>query len=134
MSKKYIKNIINEYLKLDQTIKEKEISIKEFKTKMNIQKMKENKSKLAEFIKKFFIENNINYNIKIGSDILKLDILEKKESLSQKFIKKALENYFIENYPNKKKQDCVKKANEIFESILKGRKIKEISSLKRLSI
>ena len=40
----------------------------------------------------------------------------------------------VPNYPNKKKQDCIKKANEIFESILKERKIKEISSLKRLSI
>ena len=136
MSKNHtnIRNIIHEFIKLDQVIKEKEISIKKFEKERNIRDLKENKSKLENYIKNFFIENNINKKIKIGNDILKLDITQKKESLSQKFIKNALENYFIEKYPNQKKDRCIEKANEIFNSILDLRKTKEISSLKRLTL
>lgn len=129
----HIKNIIHEFIKLDQVIKEKELSIKNFEKEMNIKNLKENKLKLENFIKNFFIENKINNKVKIGNDILKLDISQKKESLSQKFIKNALENYFIEKYPNQKKNKCIEKANEIFNSILDLRKTKEISSLKRLT-
>ena len=79
-------------------------------------------------------KNMANYDFKLGNNKCKYQVIEKKDSgLTQKFIKEGLDSYFKENYSRKlSKSQCEEKSSEILQYILNRRKVKRISTLKRI--
>ena len=60
---------------------------------------------------------------------------KKSDGLNQKFIKNALEQYFINSYSDRlSKERCIEKANELYEYILSLRKTRIHSSLKQIAL
>ena len=122
-----LKNIVDSYIRLDNEIKEIEEKTKEIKKKKNT---------LEKYLIETFKNNKLhNKEISISNNYsLKFNEQDKKEALSQKYLKKTLETYFIKNYShNLRKERCVEKSTEVFEYLLNNRKDKKSYSLKILN-
>lgn len=118
-----IKNEIKEYLKYDDYISTYESKIRKIKT---LRKTK------ANTILKFFKNSNINKDIKAGNSILQLKKTNTKTTLSQKFLKESMTNYFITYHKNLKKDKCIELSGNILEFINNSRETKQKISLKRI--
>ena len=122
-----LKNIVDSYIRLDNEIKEIEEKTKEIKKKKNT---------LEKYLIETFKNNKLhNKEISISNNYsLKFNEQDKKEALSQKYLKKTLETYFIKNYShNLRKERCIEKSTEVFEYLLNNRKDKKSYSLKILN-
>ena len=122
-----LKNIVDSYIRLDNEIKEIEEKTKEIKKKKNT---------LEKYLIDTFKTNKLsNKEISISNNYsLKFNEQDKKEALSQKYLKKTLENYFVQNYShNLRKERCIQKSTEVFEYLLNNRKDKKSYSLKILN-
>ena len=127
MSKKIsLKKVINTYLDVHNEIKSMEDKIKE---------KKKLKKKLDNYLVNTFKSNNI-HNKEIGvSSTQSLYFIEsdKKEAMSQKYIKNTLTKFFTVNYKHTLKKDrCEEKATEIYEYLLSNRDDKKSYNIKIL--
>ena len=123
-----MKNIVDSYIRLDNEIKEIEEKTKEIKKKKNT---------LEKYLIETFKNNKLhNKEILISNNYsLKFNEQDKKEALSQKYLKKTLETYFIKNYShNLRKERCIEKSTEVYEYLLNNRKDKKSYSLKILNL
>ena len=114
----------NKLEKYHRDIKEIDEYIQRYSDK--IQKLKENKKMLEEKIKKIIINNNLtNRNINITSthSSIRLVTTEKRENITQKFVKNCLIDFFS----NRNKEI---NADTIFNFILNSRKLSKIQELK----
>ena len=119
-----LKKKIAEYLELDNEIKSIEKKAKEKKKK---------KSSLEKYLIDTFKYNKLyNKEIAVTSNkALFFTENDKKEALSQKYIKKTLINFFISNYSHTlRKERCEEKALEIFDYLLENRDQKKSYNLK----
>lgn len=119
-----LKTVIKNYIELDNQIK-----LIEKKTK----EKKKEKNSIEKYLVETFKHNKL-YNKEIAATSSKALIFsenEKKEALSQKYIKKTLIKYFINNYSHTlRKERCTEKALEIFDFLLKNRDDKKSYNLK----
>lgn len=112
--------------RLKEKIKELENPVKELKNKKNtlndfiIKTMEDNNMKNKSFKLKV---DNFNYTIKCEKS-------EKKDTLTQKFIKESLINYHKKKNNGKLSDTaCEEKALEVFQYLLDSRNIKETTTL-----
>ena len=119
-----LRKVIKDYIKLNNEIKLIEDQVKDKRKKKN---------SLEKYLIETFKQNNINKKeiaVTSRQSLLYIES-EKKEALSQKFIKKSLVEYFIKNYSHSlRKERCEKKAQEIFEFLLANRDDKKSFSIK----
>jgi hypothetical protein len=134
---------VKEFIELEQKIETYEQKIEEIKQSSQIttieEKLKElrkSRNKIEKDLKLTIEENNlINSSLKLGKTEIQYVLEEKPDSLNQNYIKKSLENFFIEKYSEKLGEErCIEKANEIFQYILDHREVKTKSILKRISL
>jgi len=119
-----LKKVIHNYVNLDNEIK-------------LIEKKVKNKKKQKTLLEKYLIDtfktNNLhNKEILVTNDqSLRFIENDKKEALSQKYIKKTLNEFFINNYShNLRKERCEEKAHELFDYLLNNRVDKKSYNLK----
>lgn len=119
------KQAIQEYISLDDKIREKEKEIKMLKSE---------RGKFEQFIVGNIKEKNlVDKDIRLGNNLFRFDTYETKQSFSQAHVKNSLIAYFIERYSSKLPQHkCEEKALEIFNYMLDNRESREKSSLKRI--
>lgn len=138
-----LKQTVKEFIELEHKIEAYEQKIEEIKQSSQIvmieEKLKElrkSRNKLEKDLKLTIEENNLmNSSLKLGKTEIQYVIEEKPDSLNQNYIKKALDNFFIEKYAEKLGEErCLEKANEIFQYILDHREMKQKSILKRIEI
>ena len=129
MSKKFmidtnIKNEIKDYIKYDNYIKEYELKIS---------KIKKIRKKKKDFITEFLKNHNSNSkSIKAGNSILKLKETNTKSSLTQKFLKESITNYFKTYYKNLNDHKCIEISENILDFINNSRKTNKKILLKRI--
>lgn len=130
-------NSLQEKLKkffiIDDDIKERDKHIQQLDKPLKV--LKQKRQSLIDNITKTIESNNMSdYNFKLGANKCKYNIIEKKDSgLTQKFIKEGLDNYFKEKYSRRlSSAQCEEKSSEILQYILNRRKVKRISTLKRI--
>tara|TARA_B100000925_G_scaffold138995_1_gene104174 strand:- start:6118 stop:6579 length:462 start_codon:yes stop_codon:yes gene_type:complete len=139
-----LKNAITNYIEIDQEInkieKVNENYITRLKDKIKelenpIKDLKAKKASTLEYILAIMEENKIkNKSLKIklknNNYILRCEKEEKKESLTQKFIKETLIKYHKENNFNRLSDtQCEKKGLEEFQFLLDSRNLKESMAL-----
>ena len=98
--------------------------------------LKKSKSDIEDIIIQSLEKNNLtNKEFIKGNFKISLQQNKKSDGLNQKFIKNALEKYFVNSYSDRlSKERCLEKANELFEYVLSLRKTKIHSSLKQMPI
>lgn len=119
-----LKKVISQYIALNNEIKEMDK-----KTKLK----RDQKNSLEKYLIDTFKFNNLhNKEIAVtNNQSLKFVENDKKEALSQKYIKKTLQYFFVTNYSHTlKKARCVEKSNEIFDFLLKNREEKKNYNIK----
>jgi hypothetical protein len=138
-----LKQSVKEFIELEHKIETYEQKIEELKQSSQIalieEKLKDlrkSRNKLEKDLKITIEENNlINSSLKLGKTEIQYVIEEKPDSLNQNYIKKSLENFFMEKYAEKLGEErCLEKANEIFQYILDHREMKHKSILKRIEL
>jgi hypothetical protein len=138
-----LKQSVKEFIELEHKIETYEHKIEELKQSSQIalieEKLKDlrkSRNKLEKDLKLTIEENNlINSSLKLGKTEIQYVIEEKPDSLNQNYIKKSLENFFMEKYAEKLGEErCLEKANEIFQYILDHREKKHKSILKRIEL
>lgn len=98
--------------------------------------LKKNKSDIEETIINQ-LENNKLTNKEFIKGNFKISLQQSKKSdgLNQKFVKNAIEQYFINSYSDRlSEKRCIEKANELFEYVLSLRKTRTHSSLKQIPL
>lgn len=98
--------------------------------------LKKNKSDIEETIINQ-LENNKLTNKEFIKGNFKISLQQSKKSdgLNQKFVKNAIEQYFINSYSDRLSgKRCIEKANELFEYVLSLRKTRTHSSLKQIPL
>ena len=119
-----LKKVISNYIELNNEIKQIESITKEKRKKKN---------SLEKYLIDTFKHNKL-YNKEIAvtsNQALLFTENDKKEALSQKYIKKTLTKYFITNYSHTlRKERCEEKALEIFDFLLENRDEKKSYNLK----
>lgn len=121
MSKKNLKDIVNNFIRYDDYIKEKETELKLYKKK---------KKQYSEDLLDFLVKNN-NKTLKIGSNYIKCNETNSLSCLSQSFIKSSIEDYFFTNHKEMSKNKVLKLSNDIFTHIMNSRKSIKKFNLKR---
>lgn len=130
-------NTLQEQLKnffyIDNDIKERDREIQSLDKPLKV--LKQKRQVLIDNITNIIESNQIyKYDFRIGNNRCKYETIEKKDSgLTQKFVKEGLDSYFKRKYPNKLSQaQCEEKSAEILQFILNRRKVRKISTLKRI--
>ena len=98
--------------------------------------LKKNKSDIEETIINQ-LENNKLTNKEFIKGNFKISLQQSKKSdgVNQKFVKNAIEQYFINSYSDRlSEKRCIEKANELFEYVLSLRKTRTHSSLKQIPL
>lgn len=118
---------IDKYIKLSNEIKRIDKVSRE---------LKKNKSDIEDSIINILETNDLtNKEFIKGNFKISLQQSKKSDGLNQKFIKSALEQYFVTSYSDRlSKERCIEKANELFEYVLSLRKTRIHSSLKQIAI
>lgn len=118
---------IDKYIKLSNEIKRIDKVSRELKkSKTDIEDSIINILEKNDLTDKEFIKGNFKISLQQN---------KKSDGLNQKFIKNALEQYFVNSYSDKlSKERCLQKANELFEYVLSLRKTRIHSSLKQIAI
>tara|TARA_Y100000389_G_scaffold199878_1_gene239158 strand:+ start:1267 stop:1662 length:396 start_codon:yes stop_codon:yes gene_type:complete len=98
--------------------------------------LKKNKSDIEDSIINILEKNELtNKEFIKGNFKISMQQNKKSDGLNQKFIKNALEQYFINSYSDRlSKERCIEKANELYEYILSLRKTRTHSSLKQIAL
>tara|TARA_B100001094_G_C18098199_1_gene754212 strand:+ start:651 stop:1046 length:396 start_codon:yes stop_codon:yes gene_type:complete len=98
--------------------------------------LKKNKSDIEDSIINILEKNDLtNKEFIKGNFKISMQQNKKSDGLNQKFIKNALEQYFINSYSDRlSKERCIEKANELYEYILSLRKTRIHSSLKQIAL
>tara|TARA_B100001758_G_scaffold139372_1_gene120086 strand:- start:2266 stop:2661 length:396 start_codon:yes stop_codon:yes gene_type:complete len=118
---------IDKYIKLSNEIKRIDKVSRELKkSKTDIEDSIINILEKNDLTDKEFIKGNFKISLQQN---------KKSDGLNQKFIKNALEQYFVNSYSDRlSKERCIQKANELFEYVLSLRKTRIHSSLKQIAI
>lgn len=119
-----INTAIDMYKQLDEKIKNIE---------KEARKLRQQKVRLENYIKNTIEANNLqDKEIKVDSNTkIKYISEEKREAMSQKYIKSSLEEYFIKNFGTKLSSNrCQEKADEIYSFLLNNRKMKSSNHIK----
>ena len=110
----------------DNYIKQGEKEIREYRKK---------RSKLESDIIDYIVNNKINKSdIKIGNSKLRYHENKTKCSFNKTFIKKNLEEYFLEKHSNLGKEKCENLANDIYTYLENSRTFKIKLGLKRIAL
>jgi hypothetical protein len=95
-----------------------------------LQELKKKRELYENSILNIIERNNLkDKDIRLGNCKFQYHISNKRDNLSQQFIKTHLNNYFIEKYKMSEEQS-LQKTQEIFQYLLSKREIKEDISLK----
>jgi hypothetical protein len=127
LNKVQLKTTLLAYDAADNKIKEIEKRLRE---------MRKERSDLEDRILKIMDENKLKgKTINLGHVKIAYEEKTTKESFSQGFVKKVLEEYFIENYGTKYGESmALTKANELFQYLLNHRADKTSISLVKTDI
>ena len=121
MSKKNLKDVVTNFIRYDDYIKNKEKELKTYK-----QKRKKYSEELLEFI-----VNNNNKTFKIGNNYIKCNETKTLSTLSQSFIKTSIEEYFFLKHKEMSKNEVLKLSDNIYKHIIDSRKTIKKFVLKR---
>ena len=119
-----LKNIIKEYIQLDDFV---------IKEESKLRKIKKKRDELSSEITNYFTKKNkLDINIKVGDSKLSCKESITYSNLNQCFIKKHISTYFKENYKNMSENDVNKLSESLFNHILNSRIKKKKILLKRI--
>uniref|UniRef100_A0A6C0IXM1 Uncharacterized protein n=1 Tax=viral metagenome TaxID=1070528 RepID=A0A6C0IXM1_9ZZZZ len=121
MSKKNLKDVVTNFIKYDDYIKNKEKELKLYKQK---------RKTYSEDLLDFLVKNN-NKTLKIGDNYIKCNETNSLSCLSQSFIKNSIEDYFFIHHKEMSKNKVLKLSDDIFTHIMKSRKSTKKFNLKR---
>ena len=121
MSKKNLKDVVNDFIRYDDYIKNKEKELKVYKEK---------RKKYSEDLLEFLVKNN-NKTLKIGNNYIKCNETKTLSTLSQSFIKTSIEDYFFMNHKEMSKNEILKLSDKIYTHIINSRKSNKKFTLKR---